>query len=185
MFGIEKIREKRRAISEAERIISGKDEMERTSLDVDRKIREEMRGRKNSVETGVHLLSDEPHKDDIRVPFTLSYETFAVVRSAISTPRSTVLQRGLDYPLCESRRGSVQTCISNAIQNEDGNVSIALSVVELEILNGDLRRDPKYLPELLDVNLAFARDSGRSDINYSDTAAHPLVSQTSKKSSGW
>lgn len=185
MFGFERIGEKKRAIKKAEWLVAGKEEMEATSRDVDQKIREEMRGRKNSVETGVHLLSDEPHKDDIRVPFTLSYETFAVVRSVISTPRSMVLQGGLDFPLCESRRGSVQTCISNAIQNEDGKVSLVLSVVELEILNGDLRRDPKYLPELLDVNLAFARDSGRSDIHYSDTAAHPLASQTAKKSSGW
>jgi len=185
MFGLERIREKRQAIKEAERIVSGRDEMELTSYDVSQTIMDQMRGWKNSVETGVSLLTEVPHKDDVRVPFTLSYDTYSTVRSAAFRSSPDFMRRDLEYPLCESRKGNLLTCISNAVLNEDGNVSFALSVVELEALNSVLRRDMQYLPELLDINLAFARDSGRSDIIYSETAAHPLVTKSVKNISGW
>ena len=185
MFGIERMREKRRAVKEAERIVSGRDEMELTSHDVSRNVMDQMRGWKNSVETGVSLLTEAPHRDDVRVPFTLSYDTYSTVRRAAFCSGHESMRRDLEYPLCESRKGNLLTCISNAVLNEDGNVSFALSVVELEALNSVLRGDMQYLPELLDVNLAFARDSGRVDITYSETAAHPLITKSVKKISGW
>lgn len=185
MFGLERIGEKKRVVAAAERIISGKEEMESTSRDVNQKINEQMTGWKRSVEAGVGLLSDKPHQDDIRIPFTLSYDTFAVVKSAVLTSRPEVLQIDRVYLPCESIKGNVLTCLSNAFQNEDGNISLALSAVELASLNGDLRRDMKYLPELLDVNLAFARDSGRGDITYSETVPHPLATKTVEKGNGW
>ncbi len=184
MFGIERIREKRRAVAEAEKLASGIYEMEETSKSVDKKIKDQMEEWKKSVETGVSLIT-EPHRDDVRVPFTLSYDTYTNIKNATYGSKNDPMRRDLEYSLCESRKGSMLTCISDAVQNEDGNVSLSLSVVELEALNSVLRRDMLYLPELVDVNLAFARDSGREDITYSETAPHPLVYQPVKKSSGW
>ena len=159
--------------------------MEETSKAVDKKVKDQMEEWKRSVETGVSLLSGTPHKDDMRIPFTLSYDTYANIKNAAYGSKNEPMRRDLEYPLCESRKGSMLTCISDAVLNEDGNVSLSLSVVELDALNSVLRRDMLYLPELVDVNLAFARDSGRGGITYSETAPHPLVSQTVNKSSGW
>lgn len=175
MLGFERRFERKRAVREAELIVTGYYDNLETAEEIAKIVAED----ENTYLSGIDRLA-EIHPLDRRVTFLVPSFVAANIKSTIERGYK-IMRKNKEYPI-EEGLGACLASIFEVVPNEDGNSNINISRREIDEINHRLKNDGlHYEPATIIFNENFASaNNGIYARNYVFRS-----NKVSDKSTGW